>query len=97
MGKYKIEVRKSFSAEFEKIPKNYQKNINKKIARLENSPNIGKMLTGSLSGIRRIRIGDYRVAYKIYENRLVVLLLKAGHRKDFYEKLTRLVSEIKNL
>jgi mRNA interferase RelE/StbE len=96
MGKHKIEVRKSFSAEFEKIPKNYQKNINKKIARLENNPNIGKMLTGSLSGIRRIRIGDYRVAYKIYENRLVVLLLKAGHRKDFYEKLTRLVSELKN-
>lgn len=97
MGKYKIEVRKSFSAEFEKIPKNYQKNINKKITQLENSPNIGKMLTGSLSGIRRIRIGDYRVAYKIYENRLVVLLLKAGHRKDFYEQLTRLASELKNL
>ena len=48
------------------------------------------------NGIRRIRIGVYRVAYKIYENRLVVLLLKAGHRKDFYEKLTRLVSELKN-
>lgn len=96
MEKYKIEVRKSFSAEFEKIPKRYQTNINKKIALLETRPNIGKMLTGSLSGIRRIRIGDYRVAYKIYENRLVVLLLKAGHRKDFYEKLTRLVSELKN-
>jgi len=97
MGKYKIEVRKSFSAEFEKIPKNYQKNIVKKIAQLETSPDIGKMLAGSLSGIRRIRAGDYRIAYKIYENRLVVLLLKAGHRKDFYEQLTRLVRELKNL
>lgn len=96
MEKYKIEVRKSFSAEFEKIPKHYQTNINKKIALLETRPDIGKMLTGSLNGIRRIRIGVYRVAYKIYENRLVVLLLKAGHRKDFYEKLTRLVSELKN-
>lgn len=97
MGKYKIEVRKSFSADFEKIPKQYQKNINKKIARLETSPDIGKILAGSLSGIRRIRIGDYRVAYKIYENRLVVLLIKAGHRKDFYEHLTRLVRELKDL
>lgn len=97
MGKYKIEVRKSFSADFEKISKHYQRNINKKIAQLETRPDIGKTLAGSLSGIRRIRIGDYRVAYKIYENRLVVLLLKAGHRKDFYEQLTRLVRKLKNL
>ncbi|MCC7187376.1 MAG: type II toxin-antitoxin system RelE/ParE family toxin [Anaerolineales bacterium] len=32
----------------------------------------------------RIRVGDYRVLYDIYENRLVIEIIRIRHRKDVY-------------
>lgn len=34
--------------------------------------------------IWRIRVGDYRVLYHIYDDRLLVLVLRVGHRADVY-------------
>lgn len=34
----------------------------------------------------RIRVGDYRVVYQIQDERLIVLLLRSGHRRDIYGK-----------
>lgn len=35
----------------------------------------------------RIRVGDYRVIYRIENDALVVLVVKIGHRKDVYRNL----------
>jgi mRNA interferase RelE/StbE len=32
----------------------------------------------------RIRVGDYRVIYKVEDAKLLILVLKIGHRKDIY-------------
>ena len=32
----------------------------------------------------RLRIGDYRVIYQIEDDRLIVLVVRVGHRKDVY-------------
>lgn len=95
--KYTIEAAESFIADFRNIPKEYHKAINKKVAKLEINPFTGKKLSGKLKEIWRIRVGVYRIGYMIKNEKLVILLLKAGHRKNFYDKLTRLASEIKNL
>ena len=43
-----------------------------------------KMLTG-MHGILRIRVaGDYRVLYTVDDDRLVVLVVDAGHRRQIY-------------
>jgi mRNA interferase RelE/StbE len=34
----------------------------------------------------RIRIGDYRVLYEIHDKRLLLLVIRIGHRKDVYRK-----------
>lgn len=44
----------------------------------------GKPLRYSLKGARRLRVGDWRVIYKI-ERSGVVLVLKIGHRREIYE------------
>ena len=88
--KYKIKVSKTFIKGFKRIPKTHQNTINNKIAMLETDPYFGKKLAGNLRNIWRIRIRTYRVAYSINDGKLVVLLLKAGHRKDFYNHLDRL-------
>ncbi|HEY4558446.1 MAG TPA: type II toxin-antitoxin system RelE/ParE family toxin [Enteractinococcus sp.] len=32
----------------------------------------------------RIRVGNYRVVYDIYDDQLVILVLHVGHRRDIY-------------
>ncbi|HET9062544.1 MAG TPA: type II toxin-antitoxin system RelE/ParE family toxin [Candidatus Binatia bacterium] len=44
----------------------------------------GKPLRYSLKGGRRLRVGDWRVIYKI-EPPDVVLIVKIGHRREIYE------------
>jgi len=39
------------------------------------------------NSFHKIRSGDYRVIYEIHNNRLVILVVKIGHRKDVYKRL----------
>jgi mRNA interferase RelE/StbE len=45
----------------------------------------GKPLRMNLAGLWRYRIGDHRLICRIEEHRLVVLVLKVGHRREVYE------------
>lgn len=45
----------------------------------------GKPLKGTRSGLWRYRIGDWRAICRIEDNRLVVLVVAIGHRRDIYE------------
>ncbi|EFE69037.1 type II toxin-antitoxin system RelE family toxin [Streptomyces viridosporus] len=45
-----------------------------------------KKLTGP-SGLYRLRVGGYRVAYRIDDGELVVLVVKVGDRRDIYRSL----------
>lgn len=42
-----------------------------------------KKLRGE-SDLWRVRVGDYRILYSIEEARLVVLVVKIGHRREVY-------------
>ena len=44
----------------------------------------GKGLTANRSGEWRYRIGDYRLISHIQDDRVVILILEIGHRKDIY-------------
>ena len=43
----------------------------------------GKPLRYSLKGHRRIRVGDYRIVYRINDN--IVTVIAIAHRKDIYK------------
>ncbi|MEV0737062.1 type II toxin-antitoxin system RelE/ParE family toxin [Streptomyces sp. NPDC050549] len=45
-----------------------------------------KKLTGP-SGLYRLRVGNYRVAYQINDGELVILVVKVGDRRDVYRNL----------
>ncbi|MCL5436649.1 MAG: type II toxin-antitoxin system RelE/ParE family toxin [Candidatus Dependentiae bacterium] len=45
----------------------------------------GKPLRYSLKGHRRLRVGDYRVVYRIDEEKEVVVIVAIKHRRDIYE------------
>ncbi|MEU5093897.1 type II toxin-antitoxin system RelE/ParE family toxin [Streptomyces sp. NPDC020996] len=45
-----------------------------------------KKLTGP-SGLYRLRVGSYRVAYQINDGELVILVVKVGDRRDVHRNL----------
>ena len=55
---------------------------------LANDPeDIGKALTGRLSGLWRYRVENHCVVCRIHREQVLVVVLAAGHRKDIYEGL----------
>jgi addiction module RelE/StbE family toxin len=44
----------------------------------------GKPLQYSLKGHRRLRVGDYRIVYRIEEDAPTVIVIAIKHRKDIY-------------
>lgn len=46
----------------------------------------GKPLRYSLKGHRRLRVGDYRLVYRIEPTAKIVLIVAIKHRKDIYEE-----------
>lgn len=45
-----------------------------------------KKLTGP-SGLYRLRVGNHRIAYRVEDGELVVLVVKIGNRRDVYRNL----------
>ena len=45
----------------------------------------GKPLRYSLKEYRRLRVSDYRVIYKVIEDKVIVFIIDIDHRKDVYE------------
>ena len=59
------------------------------IDQIRTNPAAGGVLKGEFSGLRRIRIGNYRVAYEVQDQKLVVLVGRIGHRREVYRRLLR--------
>ncbi len=58
--------------------------IEKHLVGCEDPRIFGKPLTANRVNQWRYRIGDYRVIVKIEDNRLVILVIAIGHRRDIY-------------
>ena len=71
--------------QLERLPKAIHARMNRLRERLEDWPNVSgvKALTGELSGLYRLRTGDYRLRFRVQGE--TVIIDKIGHRKDFYE------------
>ncbi|MBR2675215.1 MAG: type II toxin-antitoxin system RelE/ParE family toxin [Mogibacterium sp.] len=59
--------------------------IEKNLLETENPRQHGKGLTATRSGQWRYRVGDYRILAEIQEDKLVILVVEVGHRKNIYE------------
>ncbi len=85
---YHIEFAPKAEKEFRKLPRPIQMALREKIDGLSSNPrgpNSNK-LQGSYD-LYRLRVGNYRVVYSIEDKKLVVLILRLGHRKDIYKHL----------
>ena len=57
-----------------------------RIAQLDDPRTLGSALTGDLGGLWRWRIGDYRVVARIEDERIMILVVRIGHRREVYRR-----------
>jgi mRNA interferase RelE/StbE len=87
--KYRIEFKRSAAKALKKISKSDQRRIRDRIDDLSgNLPNPDTTKMKGDNPFHRIRVGDYRIIYEIHEDILLILVLKIGHRKEAYRRLT---------
>ncbi|MFZ4792437.1 MAG: type II toxin-antitoxin system RelE family toxin [Candidatus Competibacteraceae bacterium] len=63
-----------------------QQFIGQRLQGTDNPRQTGKALTGNYAGLWRYRVGDYRLICRIEDARLVVLVVKIGHRSKVYQR-----------
>lgn len=51
----------------------------------ENPRSFGKELSGNKTGLWRYRMENYRIICRLEDERLVVLVVAVGHRKEIYD------------
>ena len=85
---YEISTTEKFDKAFKKLDRQNQRIIKawieKNLINCENPRIHGKALTSNRSGQWRYRVGDYRILAEIHDNKLVLILVDVGHRKDIY-------------
>ena len=81
---YKIAFKKSVSSDLKKIDKEQAKRILKKIENgLPSKADTLPTLTGKFSGLRKFRVGDFRVVFSIIGD--TAIILRVRHRKEVYK------------
>lgn len=82
---YKIEFAKSAEKQLTDLPKIELKKLAKKIDKLASDPlPVGHEKMKGHDNLYRIRQGDYRILYSIFEQKLIILIVKIGHRREVY-------------
>ena len=84
---YVVEFLPSAARSLASLPKDVQNRLARRIDALGENPRPPgvKVLQGG-EGFLRLRVGDYRVIYRIEERRVVVLIVKIGHRREVYRR-----------
>ncbi|MGB7285265.1 MAG: type II toxin-antitoxin system RelE/ParE family toxin [Candidatus Acidiferrum sp.] len=86
---WQIELSATAAGELEKLdPPQRQrilKFLNERLAPLENPRTIGQALHGSkFDEFWKYRVDDYRLISKIEDARVLILVLRVGHRREVY-------------
>lgn len=88
--KYRVELMERAKKTIKKLDKYTAKMIlswlRKKLEGCEDPRSHGKGLTANRSGQWRYRIGDYRLIADIQDDKVLILVLEIGHRRDIYER-----------
>jgi len=84
--KYRLFIKPSAVKELNKLPKKDLQMIVKRIQNLASDPRPPGCEKLTSDEKYRIRQGSYRVVYSIEDSRLIVWIVKIGHRKDIYRK-----------
>ncbi|MBE9210216.1 type II toxin-antitoxin system RelE/ParE family toxin [Nostoc sp. LEGE 06077] len=95
---YQVELTNGAIKQLNKLPNNIKERIDAKILDLaiEPRPNGVKKIKGDENSYR-IRVGDYRIIYGIYDDILLITVVRIGHRSKIYQDETWQIKKISGL
>lgn len=82
--RYSIRIKASAARSLSRIARADRLRLIGAIDRLGESPFAGGVLKGEFAGLRRLRVGRYRVIYEVSQRELIVLVVRIGHRGRVY-------------
>lgn len=81
---YRIRIKGSAAKALDKLQQRDRFRILQAIDRLAVEPHAGGVLKGEFAGLRRLRIGSYRIIYEVIDDELTVLVVRVAHRREAY-------------
>lgn len=86
MASYEVRIVPAARRQLRQLAKPAQQRVRLAIRGLSNEPRPAnaRLLSGQAGRTWRLRVGDYRVLYEIGDLKLVVLVIRIGHRRDVY-------------
>jgi len=81
---YQLVVLKRAQKDLEKIDSRYKRRIEVALINLEKDPFLGKKLEGEYKNQRSYEVWPYRIIYEIKRTKLMVLIIRIGHRQGVY-------------
>ena len=83
---FSIRIKESAARDLRRAAKPDRVRIVASIDRLAEAPYLGAALKGDLRGLRRLRVGDWRVLYEVRDDELVVLVVRVARRREVYRR-----------
>ena len=81
---YSVKIKSSAAKALRKIDAQERNRLVEAIDRLADEPSAGAALKGEFGGLRRLRVGRYRIIYEAIHQELTVLVVRIGHRREIY-------------
>ena len=79
-----LRIKRSAAKALQALPRPERLRLLTAIDRLCESPSAGSALKGEFEGLRRLRVGRYRIVDEWQQQELVVLVVRVGRRKEVY-------------
>ncbi len=87
MTTYHVDIARRAVKALAALPRREQQRIRAAIDLLADNPRPpGCVAMTGEAHAYRVRVGDYRIIYEVLEDRLVVQVVRVGHRRDVYRK-----------
>lgn len=85
MSRYRVEVARRALKSIAALPRRDQQRIRAVIELLADDPRPpGCVAMVGEARAYRVRSGDFRVVYEVFDDRLLVQVVRTGHRRDVY-------------
>ncbi len=81
---YSVKIKASAAKALSRLSQPDRQRLANAIDRLAEEPYAGGVLKGEFGGLRRLRVGHYRIVYEVSERTLTVLVVRIGHRREVY-------------
>lgn len=84
--KYTILIEKPAEKFISRLPKDEKERVLRAISRLPDEGDIKHLQGKKGRGLDRLRVGEYRIIYRVDNGRLIVLVVDAGNRGEIYKR-----------